>query len=78
MKPIRRHLTYANVMSSLAVFLLLGGAGAETVTKLIASAGVLFARHQDQWQLLYLLRTILGGYTPQQASDGSSSGRASP
>ena len=24
---------------------------------------------QDQWQLLYLLRTILGGYTPQQAID---------
>ncbi|GAB3223807.1 cytochrome P450 [Mycolicibacterium hippocampi] len=31
---------------------LLGGAGAETVTKLIASAGVLFARHQDQWRML--------------------------
>ena len=24
---------------------------------------------QDQWQLLYLLRTIIGGYTPQQAID---------
>ncbi|WP_026556449.1 gamma-glutamyltransferase family protein [Arthrobacter sp. 35W] len=24
---------------------------------------------QDQWQLLYLLRTIVGGYTPQQAVD---------
>ncbi|MFJ2756013.1 gamma-glutamyltransferase family protein [Nocardioides sp. NPDC087217] len=24
---------------------------------------------QDQWQLLYLLRTIVGGYTPQQAID---------
>jgi gamma-glutamyltranspeptidase/glutathione hydrolase len=25
--------------------------------------------HQDQWQLLYLLRTIVGGYSPQQAID---------
>ena len=24
---------------------------------------------QDQWQLLYLLRTIIGGFTPQQAID---------
>ena len=24
---------------------------------------------QDQWQLLYLLRTLVGGYTPQQAVD---------
>ncbi|KQQ28416.1 gamma-glutamyltransferase family protein [Frondihabitans sp. Leaf304] len=24
---------------------------------------------QDQWQLLYLLRTIVGGYSPQQATD---------
>ena len=24
---------------------------------------------QDQWQLLYLLRTIVGGYTPQAAID---------
>lgn len=31
---------------------LLGGAGAETVTKLIASAAVVFARHQDQWRML--------------------------
>jgi cytochrome P450 len=29
---------------------LLGGAGAETVTKLIGNAVVLFARHRDQWQ----------------------------
>jgi gamma-glutamyltranspeptidase/glutathione hydrolase len=27
---------------------------------------------QDQWQLLYLLRTIVGGYTPQQAIDAPS------
>jgi len=29
---------------------LLGGAGAETVTKLVANAFVLFARNRDQWQ----------------------------
>lgn len=27
---------------------------------------------QDQWQLLYILRTIVGGYTPQQAIDAPS------
>ncbi|KAA8970015.1 cytochrome P450 [Mycobacterium sp.] len=31
---------------------LLGGAGAETVTKLIGNAVVIFARHPDQWQKL--------------------------
>jgi cytochrome P450 len=31
---------------------LLGGAGAETVTKLVGSAVVEFARHPDQWQML--------------------------
>ena len=31
---------------------LLGGAGAETVTKLIGSAAVVFARNPDQWQML--------------------------
>jgi cytochrome P450 len=31
---------------------LLGGAGAETVTKLVASAVVVFAQHPDQWQKL--------------------------
>ncbi len=31
---------------------LLGGAGAETVTKLVGNAAVLFARHPDQWQKL--------------------------
>lgn len=31
---------------------LLGGAGAETVTKLLGSAAVVFARNPDQWQLL--------------------------
>jgi cytochrome P450 len=31
---------------------LLGGAGAETVTKLIGNAAVIFARHPDQWQKL--------------------------
>ena len=33
MKQIRRHLTYANVMSSIAVFLMLGGATAFAATK---------------------------------------------
>ncbi|MBX7434947.1 cytochrome P450 [Mycobacterium sp. Y57] len=31
---------------------LLGGAGAETVTKLIGSAVVVFAQHPEQWQML--------------------------
>jgi cytochrome P450 len=31
---------------------LLGGAGAETVTKLVGSAAVLFAQHPDQWQMI--------------------------
>jgi cytochrome P450 len=31
---------------------LLGGAGAETVTKLVGSAVVVFAQHPDQWQKL--------------------------
>jgi cytochrome P450 len=30
--------------------ILLGGAGAETVTKLVGNAAVLFDRHPDQWQ----------------------------
>jgi cytochrome P450 len=32
---------------------LLGGAGAETVTKLVGNAAVIFARNPDQWQQLY-------------------------
>ncbi len=36
---------------------LLGGAGAETVTKLIGNAAVIFARHPDQWQQLREDRT---------------------
>jgi cytochrome P450 len=35
-----------------AFLALLGGAGAETVTKLIGSAVVEFARHPEQWQML--------------------------
>ena len=31
---------------------LLGGAGAETVTKLVGNAVVLFSRHPDQWQMI--------------------------
>lgn len=37
MKQIRRHLTYANVMSSLAVFLILGGATAFAAVKKIGA-----------------------------------------
>lgn len=37
MKQIRRHLTYANVMSSLAVFLILGGATAFAAIKKIGA-----------------------------------------
>jgi cytochrome P450 len=36
---------------------LLGGAGAETVTKLLGSAAVVFAQNPDQWQLLQQDRT---------------------
>jgi cytochrome P450 len=38
---------------------LLGGAGAETVTKLVGSAVVEFARHPDQWQMLLFDRSLL-------------------
>ncbi|MBU9767279.1 cytochrome P450 [Mycobacterium sp. TNTM28] len=31
---------------------LLGGAGAETVTKLVGAAAVMFARHPEQWRIL--------------------------
>ena len=33
--------------------ILLGGAGAETVTKLVGNAAVLFARNPDQWQKVF-------------------------
>jgi gamma-glutamyltranspeptidase/glutathione hydrolase len=35
----------------------------------ISTLGTPGGDQQDQWQLLYLLRTIVGGYTPQQAID---------
>lgn len=38
---------------------LLGGAGAETVTKLIGTAVVLFAKHPDQWQKLLDNRELI-------------------
>ncbi|MCW2515351.1 MAG: cytochrome [Mycobacterium sp.] len=38
---------------------LLGGAGAETVTKLVGSAVVEFARHPDQWQMLLDDRSMI-------------------
>jgi cytochrome P450 len=40
---------------------LLGGAGAETVTKLIGNAAVIFARHPDQWQKLQDDRSKIPG-----------------
>jgi hypothetical protein len=40
---------------------LLGGAGAETVTKLVGSAAVIFARHPDQWQQLLDDRSKITG-----------------
>ncbi|MBX5485158.1 Putative cytochrome P450 123 [Mycolicibacterium hassiacum DSM 44199] len=38
---------------------LLGGAGAETVTKLLGNAAVVFAQHPDQWQLLRENRNLI-------------------
>jgi cytochrome P450 len=38
---------------------LLGGAGAETVTKLMGSAVVVFAQHPEQWQLLLDDRSLI-------------------
>lgn len=38
---------------------MLGGAGAETVTKLIGNAVVTFADHPDQWQLLHDDRSLI-------------------
>lgn len=40
-----------------AFMALLGGAGAETVTKLVGSAVVVFAQHPEQWQMLLDDRT---------------------
>lgn len=37
--------------------------------KAVAALGSPGGDQQDQWQLLYLLRTIVGGYEPQQAVD---------
>ncbi len=37
--------------------------------KAVAAIGSPGGDQQDQWQLLYLLRTIVGGYEPQQAID---------
>jgi cytochrome P450 len=38
---------------------LLGGAGAETVTKLLGSAVVVFAQHPEQWQMLLNDRSLI-------------------
>lgn len=35
----------------------------------ISALGTPGGDQQDQWQLVYLLRTLVGGYTPQQAID---------
>ena len=35
----------------------------------VSALGTPGGDQQDQWQLLYLLRTIVGGYTPQEAID---------
>lgn len=35
----------------------------------VAAIGTPGGDQQDQWQLLYLLRLIVGGYAPQQAID---------
>jgi cytochrome P450 len=40
---------------------LLGGAGAETVTKLVSNAFVLFSRHRDQWEAVLGDRSLIGG-----------------
>jgi len=37
--------------------------------KVVAALGTPGGDQQDQWQLSYILRTIVGGYTPQQAID---------
>jgi len=38
---------------------MLGGAGAETVTKLVANAAVVFVNHKDQWQALRQDRSLI-------------------
>ncbi|MBT2568771.1 gamma-glutamyltransferase [Arthrobacter sp. ISL-85] len=40
--------------------------------KAVSALGSPGGDQQDQWQLLYLLRTIVGGYEPQQAVDAPS------
>ncbi|AII08291.1 gamma-glutamyltransferase family protein [Rhodococcus opacus] len=37
--------------------------------EVVAALGTPGGDQQDQWQLSYLLRTLVGGYTPQQAID---------
>ena len=53
---------------------LLGGAGAETVTKLIGSAVVEFARHPEQWQNC---STTAAGSPPPSRNCCVASGRCS-
>ncbi|WP_345417577.1 gamma-glutamyltransferase family protein [Actinomycetospora chlora] len=49
--------------TTLTPTLVLDGAGP------VAALGTPGGDQQDQWQLLYLLRTLVGGYDPQQAID---------
>ncbi len=40
---------------------LLGGAGAETVTKLVGNAVYMFAKHPDQWEMMRQDRSMISG-----------------
>ncbi len=40
---------------------LLGGAGAETVTKLVGNAVYMFAKHPDQWEMMRQDRSLISG-----------------
>ncbi|MBV8347144.1 MAG: cytochrome P450 [Mycolicibacterium sp.] len=46
------HLSKLDDIEITGFAVLLGGAGAETVTKLLGNAAVIFAKHPDQWQKL--------------------------
>ena len=46
------HLSKLDDIEITGFAVLLGGAGAETVTKLLGNAAVIFAKHPDQWQQL--------------------------
>ncbi|HOW95389.1 MAG TPA: cytochrome P450 [Mycolicibacterium fallax] len=52
-------LTPLNSLEITEFAVLLGGAGAETVTKLLGTAAVVFARNPEQWQLLLEDRALV-------------------